>query len=81
MQSLVCSLGVAFTKDPILSIPFFPLFHGLLLYREPKQDDDQIPNDTGALLCFAFLGVITIFLALCLFYWSVSCYIYCYLSK
>ena len=47
MQSLVCALCAAWTTDPVLSLPFFPLLPRLLVYREPKQDDHNIPDNTG----------------------------------
>ena len=47
MFSLVAALCAAWSSAPELSIPFFSLMPRLLLYREPKQDDHNIPDKTG----------------------------------
>ena len=47
MQSLVCTLCASWTIDPPLSVPFFSLLPRLLLYREPRQDDHNVPDNTG----------------------------------
>ena len=47
MQSLVCTLCASWTIDPTLSAPFFSLLPRLLLYREPRQDDHNVPDNTG----------------------------------
>ena len=47
MFSLVAALCSAWSAAPELSIPFFSLMPRLLLYREPKQDDHNIPDKIG----------------------------------
>ena len=47
MQSLVCALCTAWTIDPSLSTPFFSLIPRMLVYREPRQDDHNVPDNTG----------------------------------
>ena len=47
MQSLVCALCAAWSTDIALSAPFFPLMSRLLMYREPRQDDHNIPDNAG----------------------------------
>ena len=47
MFSLVAALCAAWSSSPELSIPFFSLMPRLLLYREPKQDDHNIPDKIG----------------------------------
>ena len=47
MQSLVFALCSAWSVDVSLSTTFFFLLPRLLLYREPKQDDHNIPDNTG----------------------------------
>lgn len=47
MLSLVAALCAAWSAAPELSIPFFSLMPRLLLYREPTQDDHNIPDKIG----------------------------------
>ena len=47
MFSLIAALCAAWSSAPELSIPFFSIMPRLLLYREPKQDDHNIPDKTG----------------------------------
>ena len=47
MQSLTAALCSAWSVDAALAAPFFSLLPRLLLYREPKQDDHNVPDNTG----------------------------------
>jgi tRNA G18 (ribose-2'-O)-methylase SpoU len=47
MQSLTAALCSAWSVDAALAAPFFSLMPRLLLYREPKQDDHNVPDNTG----------------------------------
>lgn len=47
MQSLTAALCSAWSVDAALAAPFFSLLPRLLLYREPKQDDHNVPDNAG----------------------------------
>ena len=45
VQSLLCHLCLTlFQEDPSLCLPFLPRIRDMLLYKEPKGDDNSVPD-------------------------------------